>query len=176
MHANAPADLPARFEALGALAGMPRDAVRAQLASALRVVVHVQRRAQGRRVASISVLRTCASSGEVRCDLAVDALSGVEGPAWPELAAELALGSGRDGPADAGADCGGSRDRGPAVPGCEGRRTEGRGSEGPGPEGLGLQGLGLQGLGPEGLGLKGRGSEGPAVPGCGAEPGVGARS
>ena len=44
VHANGPEEVPARFEALGALAGMPRDAVHAQLREALRVVVHVTRR------------------------------------------------------------------------------------------------------------------------------------
>ena len=44
LHANGPEEVPARFEALGALAGMPRDAVHAQLREALRVVVHVVRR------------------------------------------------------------------------------------------------------------------------------------
>ncbi|MDU0314118.1 hypothetical protein RKE38_10515 [Phycicoccus sp. M110.8] len=82
MHANAPADVPARFEALGALAGMPPDAVHAQLASAVRVVVHVHRRVEGRRVASLSVLKRSPDTGQVRCDLALDSLTGARGPAW----------------------------------------------------------------------------------------------
>ncbi|MFC8504430.1 TadA family conjugal transfer-associated ATPase [Pedococcus sp. NPDC057267] len=86
VHANAPVDVPARFEALGALAGMPPAAVHAQLASAVRVVVHVQRRTEGRRVASLSVLRSTRETGKVRCDLALDAVSGTRGPAWDELA------------------------------------------------------------------------------------------
>lgn len=49
LHANSPADVPARFEALGALAGLGRDAVQTQLRSAIDVVVHV-RRDRGRRV------------------------------------------------------------------------------------------------------------------------------
>lgn len=49
LHANRALDVPSRFEALGALAGMSREAVRAQLASAIEVVVHL-RRVGGRRV------------------------------------------------------------------------------------------------------------------------------
>ncbi|WP_242612850.1 TadA family conjugal transfer-associated ATPase [Janibacter limosus] len=49
LHANRAADVPSRLEALGALAGMSPEAVRAQVASALEVVVHL-RRAGGRRV------------------------------------------------------------------------------------------------------------------------------
>ncbi|MDN5716014.1 MAG: TadA family conjugal transfer-associated ATPase [Janibacter sp.] len=49
LHANRAEDVPSRIEALGALAGMSREAVRAQVASALEVVVHL-RRVDGRRV------------------------------------------------------------------------------------------------------------------------------
>jgi pilus assembly protein CpaF len=49
LHANRAEDVPSRIEALGALAGMSREAVRAQVASALEVVVHL-RRVGGRRV------------------------------------------------------------------------------------------------------------------------------
>jgi len=49
LHANAPADVPARLEALGLLGGVPRAALHAQLAAALQVVIQV-RRAGGLRV------------------------------------------------------------------------------------------------------------------------------
>jgi len=49
LHANAPADVPARLEALALLDGVPRAALHAQLAAALQVVIQV-RRAAGRRV------------------------------------------------------------------------------------------------------------------------------
>src|SRR6185295_11654246 len=49
VHANAPADVPARLEALGLLGGVPRAALHAQLAAALQVVIQV-RRAGGQRV------------------------------------------------------------------------------------------------------------------------------
>ncbi|EWT03664.1 type II secretion system protein E [Intrasporangium oryzae NRRL B-24470] len=44
VHANAPEDVIARFEALGALAGLGPDGVRAQLAAAVDLVIHVARR------------------------------------------------------------------------------------------------------------------------------------
>lgn len=50
LHANSAADVPARLEALGVAAGLPRDAVHSQLASALDVVVHLTRDASGRRM------------------------------------------------------------------------------------------------------------------------------
>ncbi|WP_040157663.1 TadA family conjugal transfer-associated ATPase [Mobilicoccus massiliensis] len=56
VHANAPADVIARMEALGALAGMSPQATRSQLASALRVVVHMRRDGHARVVDSIGVL------------------------------------------------------------------------------------------------------------------------
>jgi len=56
LHANGPEEVPARVEALGALAGMPRDAVHAQLREALRVVVHVARSGGSRRVERVGVV------------------------------------------------------------------------------------------------------------------------
>ena len=56
VHANGPEEVPARFEALGALAGMPREAVHAQLREALRVVVHVVRRGGSRTVDRVGVV------------------------------------------------------------------------------------------------------------------------
>ncbi|MGA8980937.1 MAG: TadA family conjugal transfer-associated ATPase [Pedococcus sp.] len=83
VHANSPADVPARFDALGALAGMPHDAVQRQLASAVQAVVHVERGGSGRRVASLSVLRWAGDT--VVCELALDAVTGEQGPAWEAL-------------------------------------------------------------------------------------------
>src|SRR4029453_9866004 len=56
LHANSPADVPARLEALGMLGGLPRAALHAQVLAALQVVVHVRRCDQGRLLESISVL------------------------------------------------------------------------------------------------------------------------
>jgi pilus assembly protein CpaF len=56
LHANSLADVPARLEALGALAGMSPDAVARQAVSALDVVLHVERRPEGRRLAALGRL------------------------------------------------------------------------------------------------------------------------
>jgi pilus assembly protein CpaF len=57
VHANAAVDVVARFEALGALAGLSTSALHAQVASAVQAVVHVRRRSDGRRIIdSIGVL------------------------------------------------------------------------------------------------------------------------
>ncbi|MBW8821874.1 MAG: TadA family conjugal transfer-associated ATPase [Streptomyces sp.] len=56
VHANSADDVPARMEALAATAGLGREALHSQLASALRVVVHLVRD-PGRRVAQVCVLR-----------------------------------------------------------------------------------------------------------------------
>ena len=58
VHANSADDVPARFEALGVAAGLPRAAVHSQLAAGLEVVVHLQRDRSGvRRLQQIGVLR-----------------------------------------------------------------------------------------------------------------------
>ncbi len=57
LHANRPAEVPARLEALGVAAGLGRDAVHSQLAAALAVVVHLHRGVDGRRVEEIGVVR-----------------------------------------------------------------------------------------------------------------------
>lgn len=49
IHANSVVDVPARLEALAALGGLGRDACHAQVAAALRLVIHVRRHADGRR-------------------------------------------------------------------------------------------------------------------------------
>lgn len=57
LHANAPRDVPARIAALAALGGMPADAAMTQLASAVEVVVHLDRTAdRGRRLRQLAVL------------------------------------------------------------------------------------------------------------------------
>lgn len=88
VHANSAADVPARLEALAATAGLGREALHSQLASGLRVGVHLARGAAGRRVGGASVLSR-GSDGFVR---AVPgwwwdgvAPAGTHGPGWPEL-------------------------------------------------------------------------------------------
>ena len=63
-------DVPARFEALAALGGIGRDAVHAQLAGAVRVVMHIRREGQGRVLHEIAVLRRD-SAGLVRAQPAI---------------------------------------------------------------------------------------------------------
>lgn len=58
VHANNPAEVPARLEALGALGGLDRGALHSQLAAAVQVLLHVARdRAGRRRLNEIAVLR-----------------------------------------------------------------------------------------------------------------------
>lgn len=57
VHANRPAEVPARLEALAALGGLDRMALHAQLAAAVQAVVHVSRGAGGRRLTEIGLLR-----------------------------------------------------------------------------------------------------------------------
>lgn len=57
VHANSPAEVPARLEALAALGGLDRAALHSQLAAAVQVVIHVGRRRDGtRRLSEIAVL------------------------------------------------------------------------------------------------------------------------
>lgn len=49
VHANSVADVPARLEALAALGGLGREACHAQLAAALRLVLHLRRGPDGKR-------------------------------------------------------------------------------------------------------------------------------
>ena len=59
LHANSAVDVPARIEALGISAGLPRLAVHSQLGSAIRIIIHVRRgRDQLRRLEEIAVLRS----------------------------------------------------------------------------------------------------------------------
>ncbi len=56
LHANSLADVPARLEALGALAAMTPDAVARQAVSAFDAVLHLERAASGRRLAALGAL------------------------------------------------------------------------------------------------------------------------
>jgi pilus assembly protein CpaF len=91
LHANSAQDVPARLEALAAIAGLPRDALHSQLASGLRVAVHLVRAAGSgrRRVGEVCVL-TRQADGWVVAEPAWSwdgsALGGTSGPAAPLLA------------------------------------------------------------------------------------------
>ena len=91
IHANTAADVPARLTALGALAGMGRDAVRLQAASALDAVVHVERLDNRRAVAGIGVLEDGPAGLVVGSALDVHCGAVRGGPAWPRLAVRLGL-------------------------------------------------------------------------------------
>ncbi|MDO3640263.1 TadA family conjugal transfer-associated ATPase [Mycolicibacterium arseniciresistens] len=76
VHANNPAEVPARLEALGALGGLDRAALHSQLAAAVQVLLHVGRDRSGtRRLTEIAVLRS-ADDGRVRAATAWRADSG----------------------------------------------------------------------------------------------------
>jgi pilus assembly protein CpaF len=93
IHANAATAVPARLTALGALAGMGQDAVRLQAASALDVVVHVERSSHGRHVACVGVVQD--GPGGLTVVPALQARRGrlVTGPAWESLSLRLGLSS-----------------------------------------------------------------------------------
>ena len=56
VHANSPAEVPARLEALAALDGLSPAALHSQLGAAVQVVLHVNRGPDGRRLSEIGVL------------------------------------------------------------------------------------------------------------------------
>ena len=65
VHANSPAEVPARLEALAALGGLDRAALHSQLAAAIQVVLHVTRDRTGRRRLSEVGLLQRADDGRV---------------------------------------------------------------------------------------------------------------
>jgi pilus assembly protein CpaF len=93
LHANTSADVVARFEALGALAGLAPTAVHAQLLSAVQVVVHLRRSSGRRFVDTVAVLgRGADGRPEVIPALTRGTDAGsVIGKAWPTLSQLLDL-------------------------------------------------------------------------------------
>jgi pilus assembly protein CpaF len=94
LHANAPADVPARLAALGALAGMDARATDLHAAAAFEAVIHLEKTAAGRRVTELAILR--AGDGHRAARLRVVAALRAApdgrteaGPAWPEIEALL---------------------------------------------------------------------------------------
>ena len=72
VHANSAADVPARLEALAALGSLGREALHAQLAAALDLVVHVRRHPSGQReVTEVHVLVSDPATGLVRTEPAL---------------------------------------------------------------------------------------------------------
>ncbi len=92
LHANRLGDVPARVAALGALAGLDEAATASQLRSAVNVVIHLRRRAEGRLVESVGVLEAARARGSVTTAVTVGAAGEpVRGPGWPALAELLGL-------------------------------------------------------------------------------------
>ncbi|WP_159813470.1 TadA family conjugal transfer-associated ATPase [Actinomyces sp. zg328] len=90
LHANSPADVPARLTALGALAGLDEIAVAAQAGSALDAVIHLRREADPsgarRRVSSLGLLSrerdgrlACHEALRIQPDGAMEAAAAHEG-------------------------------------------------------------------------------------------------
>ncbi|MFC7375245.1 TadA family conjugal transfer-associated ATPase [Brachybacterium sp. GCM10030267] len=90
VHANTARDVPARLEALGALGGLDRGALAAQVGSALEVVVHLGRHDGVRALDEIALLhRDREGTLGATTALRVDGGKLREGPAAGELAARL---------------------------------------------------------------------------------------
>jgi pilus assembly protein CpaF len=93
VHATSAGSLPARLEALGTAAGLPRAAVHSQLLAAVQLVVHLRREEGLRTVAEIGLLAP-GPDGLARVTSAVTRVDRDfrRGPAWPELAGLLGIG------------------------------------------------------------------------------------
>lgn len=87
VHANSVTDVPARLEALAALGGLGREACHAQLASALRVAVHVRRWPDGSRGVAEVGLFVRGDDGWVTIGPALS--RGPDGVTWHQGGAEL---------------------------------------------------------------------------------------
>jgi len=95
VHANTTADVPARLEALGALAGLSPSAVRVQAVAALDAIVHVERIGARRRVVEIAAVQRSTSGGLSLLPALTagpqPADPGTVGPGWPGLSRRLRL-------------------------------------------------------------------------------------
>lgn len=93
LHANSAADVPARLEALGALAGMSREALAAQAAAGLDAIIHLRRHANGQRQVSEIAVLARDEQGTLRAENAIsfdDDGSPKLGAAWPAFHRRLA--------------------------------------------------------------------------------------
>ena len=93
VHANTASDLPARLEALGALAGLNREAVHAQARGAIEVVVHLQRVGGLRRVIEIGVVDRSTPGLVIVPGICADPADpvhpGRRGAGWPWIAGRI---------------------------------------------------------------------------------------
>ncbi|HCT80318.1 MAG TPA: general secretion pathway protein GspE [Micromonosporaceae bacterium] len=78
IHANTSADVAVRLETLGLLGGLPLPALRAQVAAAFQVVIHLRRTSAGREPAEICLLRRSGPGGALTM--------------WPVWSSEAGLG------------------------------------------------------------------------------------
>lgn len=91
VHANDATELPARLEALGALAGLGQEAVHAQLGGAVQVVLHLSRTAGARRLTQIGVVQRDERAPGTRVEVVPALLSdggsatGERAAGWPVL-------------------------------------------------------------------------------------------
>ncbi|MGB3763638.1 MAG: TadA family conjugal transfer-associated ATPase [Ornithinimicrobium sp.] len=85
IHANSAHDVISRFEALGALAGLGSAAVHTQLASAVQVVLHLDRSGATRKVAEIAVLDVSDDRVEASTALRRVGERYERGPGWDRL-------------------------------------------------------------------------------------------
>lgn len=89
LHAGSAAQVPARLEALGALAGLDRAAVAAQAAAAFDAVLHVRRDDGVRRLVEVAAVRRGVGA-ELEVVEALDG-SAHAGPGWEQLAQRIGL-------------------------------------------------------------------------------------
>ncbi len=85
VHANSPDDVPARLEALGLMAGLPRDALHSLVSAGLHVVMHVERRPAGRMLSSLHVVTDVDGRAEAMPALSRAAGGWKAGPGLPLL-------------------------------------------------------------------------------------------
>lgn len=90
IHANGAADVPARLQALGALAEMSPQAVSLQAVSAIDVVLHMSNTASGRRLVHLGLLSLEEAQLGVQMAAAFSAEDVIPGPAWRKLQRRLA--------------------------------------------------------------------------------------
>lgn len=87
VHANGAGDLPARLEALGAMAGLDRRGVHSQVAAGIHVVLHLTRARRGQRQLTDIRVMVPRPDGLVEAQSAVRLIRGtlVAGPGAPRL-------------------------------------------------------------------------------------------
>lgn len=98
VHANAAGDVPARLEALGAVAGLDRPALHSQLAAAVSVLLHLVRDRRGRRrIAEVHVLERDGAGLVTAVPAVVWTAAGFARRAgWPRLERLLERGGGAE--------------------------------------------------------------------------------